>query len=108
MSRNLLNNNEIDHSGASFLDQASDNLTTIATMMRLGHSTARRAVTQAVYTARPTSASQLIRIGTFSTCTAHQHAKSPAVRQEQQQQSSSPSVSQSYQSFRPDPKRAPV
>jgi hypothetical protein len=76
-------------------------------MMRLGYSSARRALTQVMHTTRPTSQSKVIRINAFSTCTAHQHSKSPAVRQEQQQ-SSSPSAAPTYQSFRPDPKREPV
>ena len=71
-------------------------------MMPLGHCTARRALTQAVYTTRAT---QSIRIGTFSTCSIHRHS-TPPVRQEQQQ--SSPSASPTYQSYRPDPKRQPV
>ena len=46
-------------------------------MMRLGHCTARRALTQAAYTTRAT---QSIRIGTFSTCSVHRHS-TPPVRQ---------------------------
>jgi hypothetical protein len=69
-------------------------------MMRLGHCTARRALTQAMYTIRAT---QSIGIGTFSTCSVHRHA-TPPVRQEHAQQSP-PST---YQSYRPDPKRQPV
>lgn len=80
-------------------------------MMRLGHYTARRALTQSLASIRPASSPSSISISqlaAFSTCNARQHSKSPAVRQEQSQTTPPSSSPIAYQSFRPDPNRRPV
>lgn len=81
----------------------------VATMMRLGSNTARRALTQAVNTPRSVHPSYLPRSAAFSSCSVHNHSKTSALHQDQQPQPPpSPSAAPQYQSFRPDPKRVPV
>ena len=82
----------------------------VATMMRLGSSTARRAWAQARNATRSTHPSHIPTSATFSTCSVHNHSKTSALWQDQQQtsQPSFPSAAPQYQSYRPDPRRVPV
>src|SRR5205085_317949 len=83
----------------------------IATMMRVGSSTARRALIQTLPLTRSASSPSSITISqlaAFSTCNVHRHSNSPSVRQEHQQTTPPSSAPIAYQSFRPDPNRRPV
>src|SRR5579859_6991048 len=80
-------------------------------MMRVGSSTVRRALIQALPSTRSASSPSSItvsQLAAFSTCNVHRLSNSPSVRQEHQQTTPPSSAPIAYQSFRPDPNRRPV